>query len=191
MILRKEKVKDLPPMILLLIFDFWAGTGWIIREQRPTWQMPWKKKTTGSKISFNTIQAGEASLPCLAPWCQGRGRRCPQSCPCPRCDSKSTSSSRNTKPRPGQGQWRGRKAAHLLLHGRVPLSGRKFQPLKICPVPKTSPLLSWLLVSRQQHRADHTYFKSQLSLQLTLLFKSRSHQFCAAGKNSESSEDRL
>ena len=26
MIFRKEKVKDLPPMIFLLIFDFWAGT---------------------------------------------------------------------------------------------------------------------------------------------------------------------
>ena len=25
MIFRKEKVKDLPPMIFLLIFDFWAG----------------------------------------------------------------------------------------------------------------------------------------------------------------------
>ena len=30
MIFRKEKVKDLPPMIFLLIFDFWAGTVWAI-----------------------------------------------------------------------------------------------------------------------------------------------------------------
>ena len=28
MIFRKEKVKDFPAMIFLLIFDFWAGTVW-------------------------------------------------------------------------------------------------------------------------------------------------------------------
>ena len=28
MIFRKEKVKDLPTLIFLMIFDFWAGTVW-------------------------------------------------------------------------------------------------------------------------------------------------------------------
>ena len=28
MIIIKEKVKDFPTLIFLMIFDFWAGTGW-------------------------------------------------------------------------------------------------------------------------------------------------------------------
>ena len=32
MIIIKEKVKDLPTLIFLMIFDFWAGTGWTVLE---------------------------------------------------------------------------------------------------------------------------------------------------------------
>ena len=34
MIFRKEKVKDFPPIIFLLIFDFWAGTVCITLKYR-------------------------------------------------------------------------------------------------------------------------------------------------------------